>query len=135
MAQQEIDYRELTTGYEFAPVDFRPDSEMVAAYLGAIEGDKGFYEENKIVPPMAIAALAMAAMAKGMSLPPGAVHVSQELRFLEAVNVNAALTSYARVNRKVERGKFNMLTVGINVLNQEQVTVMTGETGFILPLS
>jgi hypothetical protein len=135
MAQHEIDYTELTTGYEFAPVDFRPNGEMVTAYLGAIEGDKHFYEKNKTVPPMAVAALSMAAMAKGMSLPPGTVHVSQELHFLNLVSINEALTSYAKVNRKVERGKFNMLTVGINVVNQEHATVMAGETSFILPLS
>lgn len=135
MTQQKTDYGELITGYEFAPVGFRPDGEMVTAYLSAIEGDKRIYEEDKLVPPMAIAALAMAAMAAGMSLPPGTIHVSQEFQFLSTVSINEALTSYARVNRKIERGKFHMLTVGINVLNQKQITVMTGETSFILPLS
>lgn len=135
MTQQKTDYGELITGYEFTPVGFRPDGEMVTAYLSAIEGDKRIYEEDKLVPPMAIAALAMAAMAAGMSLPPGTIHVSQEFQFLSTVSINEALTSYARVNRKIERGKFHMLTVGINVLNQKQITVMTGETSFILPLS
>lgn len=135
MTQQKTDYGELITGYEFAPVGFRPDGEMVTAYLSAIEGDKRIYEEDKLVPPMAIAALAMAAMAAGMSLPPGTIHVSQEFQFLSTVSINEALTSYARVNRKIERGKFHMLTVGINVLNQKQIIVMTGETSFILPLS
>jgi acyl dehydratase len=135
MSQQKIDYGELTTDYEFAPVGFQPDAEMVAAYLSAIEGDKSTYEQDKIVPPMAIAALAMAAMSEGLVLPPGTVHVSQELQFLSTVSFNETLTSYARVNRKVARGKFHMLTVGINVLDQKQVTVLTGETSFILPLS
>lgn len=133
MTQQEIDYGELTTGYEFAPVDFRPDVEMVTAYLSAIEGDKSIYDKDKIVPPMAIAALAMAAMSQGLVLPPGTVHVSQELQFGDTVKIDETLTSYARVNRKVERGKFNMLTVGINVQKESKVTVLTSETGFILP--
>lgn len=135
MTQHEIDYQELATGYEFTPVVFQPDDKMVTAYLNAIEGDKHTYKEDKIVPPMAIAALAMASMAEGMSLPPGTIHVSQEFQFLSTVSINESLTSYARVNRKVERGKFHMLNVGINVLNQKQVAVMTGETGFILPVS
>ena len=134
MTQPKIDYGELSNGYEFAPVSFRPDGEMVTAYLNAIEGDKSTYDKDKIVPPMAIAALAMAAMSQGLVLPPGTVHVSQELKFEDTVKTDETLTSYARVNRKVARGKFNMLTVGINVLNQEQATVLTGETSFILPL-
>ena len=134
MSQQKIDYKELSTGYEFAPANFCPDGEMVTAYLSAIEGNKSVYEKNQIVPPMAIAALAMAAMSEAFILPPGTVHVSQELKFEETVKIGETLTSNARVNRKVERGKFNMLSVGINVLNQNQVTVMTGETSFILPL-
>ena len=135
MTQQKTDYGELTTGYEFTPVVLRPDGETVAAYLSAIEGDKRIYEEDKLVPPMAVAALAMAAMSTGLSLPPGAIHVSQEFQFLSTVSINETLTSLARVNRRVERGKFHMLTVGINVLNQKQMTVLTGETSFILPLS
>ena len=134
MTQQKIDYGELITGYEFAPTSFRPDGEMVTAYLSAIEGDKRIYEENKIVPPMAVAALAMAEMSASISLLSGTIHVSQELQFLGTVGINEPLTSYARVNRKVERGKFHMLTIGINVLNQKQATVLTGETSFILPL-
>jgi len=135
MAQKKIDYKELTTGYEFAPARFRLDTAKVAAYLNAVEGDKSIYDKDRIVPPMAIAALAMAAMAEGLSLPPGSIHVSQELKSFCTVSIDEALTSYARVNRKVERGKFHMLTVGINVLDQKQTTVLTGETSFILPSS
>jgi len=135
MTQQKTDYSELTTGYEFAPVVFRPDGETVAAYLSAIEGDESIYEEDKLVPPMTVAALAMAAMSTGLSLPPGVIHVSQEFQFLDTISINETLTSLARVNRRVERGKFHMLTVGINVLNQKQMTVLTGETSFILPFS
>ena len=134
MTQQKVDYGELVTGYEFAPTSFSPDGEMVTAYLNATEGDKHIYEEDKIVPPMAIAALAMAAMSQSLVLTPGTIHVSQDLKFNSVVGIGERLTSHARVNRKTERGKFNMLTVGINVLNQEQVAVLTAETSFILPL-
>ncbi len=133
--QQKIDYKELIAGYEFEPSGFRFDEESVTAYLEAVEGDKDIYEKKRIVPPMAVAALAMAAMARGLSMPSGAVHVSQELHFLATVSLDEPLTSYARVNRKMERGKFHMLTIGINVLNQEQTAVLSGETSFILPFS
>ena len=135
MTQQKIDYSNLSTGYEFEPAIFRLNSESVTAYLDAVESDRLIYEKNGIVPPMAIAALAMTAMAEGMSLPPGAIHVSQDLQFLNPVSIDETLTSYAKVNRKVERGKFHMLTIGINVNNQNNMPVITAETGFILPVS
>ena len=135
MTQQKIDYMDLSTGYEFEPSDFRLNSESVMAYLDAVEGDRQIYEKDGIIPPMAIAALAMTAMAEGMSLPPGAIHVSQDLQFLSLVDIDETLTSHARVNRKVERGKFHMLTIGINVYDQKLMPVLTGEIGFILPLS
>jgi acyl dehydratase len=135
MNQKKIDYKELTTGYEFEPASFHLNSESVTAYLDAVESNKQIYEKNKTVPPMAITALAMTAMAAGISMPPGAVHVSQDLQFLSPVEFDETLTSYAKVNRKVERGKIHMLSIGIKVMNQKQQSVLSGETSFILPVS
>jgi hypothetical protein len=133
MQAPKIDYQELTPGYEFAPVGFQLDSDEVMKYLNAVEDCNNIYQENMLVPPMAIAALAMAAMSSGMTLPPGAIHVSQNLEFVGAVHIGEKLASYARVNRKVERGRFHMLNIGIDVQNQQKQTVLAGETGFILP--
>ncbi len=135
MAQQKVEYEKLASGYEFAPASFRIDNERVKAFLDAVDDRNRIYEEYEIIPPMAVAALAMTAMSSGLTLPPGAIHVSQNLEFINAVGIGEKLTSHARVNRKVERGKFHMLTIGINVLNQRKETVLSGETGFILPLA
>lgn len=135
MTQQKIDYQKITTGYEFEPAEIRLTSDAVTAYLDATEGDKSIYEQYGIAPPMAISALAMTAMASGLSLPPGAIHVSQDLQFRGTVSIDETLTSQASVIRKVERGKFHMLTIGIKIVNNKQTTVLTGETGFILPFS
>lgn len=133
MTQRNMKYEKLTTSYEFPVTSFCLDRKMVKAYLDATEDNNRLYAEQQIIPPMAIAALSMAAMSTGLVLPPGTIHVSQELEFLDTVNINEILTSHARVNRKMERGKFNMLTIGINVLNQRKTTVLAGETSFILP--
>jgi hypothetical protein len=132
--QPRIEYEELTTGYEFAPASFQLDSGRLRTYLNAVGDKNRIYEENKAVPPMTIAALAMAAMSSGLVLPPGAIHVSQNLEFVKEVRIGEELTSQAKVSRKVERGKFHMLNVSINVLNQHKNIVLTGETAFILPL-
>ena len=131
---EKIAYSQLTTGFEFAPSVFTLDAGTVSAYLRATE-DKNKLYQNRIVPPMAIVALAMAAMAERFILLPGTVHVSQQIEFVSAVEVGETLTSHAKVNRKIARGKFHMLNVGINVANSKTQPVITGEVGFILPLS
>ena len=135
MSQQKIDYEKLITGYEFEPSCFRIDGDSMQKYLDAVDGEKSIYEKDNIVPPMSIAALAMTAMAEGLSMPPGAVHVSQDIQFLNTVRIDEELTSYARVNRIVKRGKIHMLSIGINVVNDKNISVLAGETSFILPVS
>jgi acyl dehydratase len=135
MSQQKIDYEKLTTGYEFKPSGFRIDRNSMDKYLDAVDGDKSLYEKDNIVPPMSIAALAMTAMAEGLSMPPGAVHVSQDIQFLGTVRIDEELTSLARVNRIVNRGKIHMLSIGINVINEKNISVLAAETSFILPVS
>ena len=135
MSQQKIDYEKLTTGYEFKPSGLLIDRNSIDKYLDAVDGDKSLYEKDNIVPPMSIAALAMTAMAEGISMPPGAVHVSQDIQFLNTVRINEELTSVARVNRIVNRGKIHMLSIGINVVNEQNTSVLEGETSFILPVS
>ena len=131
---EKIEYEKLATGYEFTPAVFRLEKEKMIDYLNAVEDKNLIYEENDTVPPMAIAALSMAAMSRSMSLPDGAIHTNQNLEFHKTVSPGEELVSYAKVVRKVERGKFHMLTIGINVQNRNKATVLSGETGFILPL-
>jgi acyl dehydratase len=135
MKPPKIEYDSLTAGYEFPPASFLLDGEKVSAYLAAVEDRNRVYEEQQVVPPMAIAALAMAALASCLALPPGTIHVSQDLEFTGKSRAGEKLTSRAAVKRKVARGKFNMLTIGIKVNNEKQAEVLSGETGFILPLT
>ncbi len=129
---QRIEFEKLTPGYEFTSTSFKLDSKVIMDYLKAT-GDNNTYTEEKIAPPMLIAALAMSAMSANLEMPPGSVHVSQELEFNNIANIDEILISYARVKRKMERGQLHMLTISIDVENQKKNTVMSGETSFILP--
>lgn len=130
---QKVEIGKLTAGFEFPPVTFQLDNEGIKKYLNAVEDKQEIYEQLSTVPPMAIAALAMTAISTAMTLPAGTIHVSQNLDFITMSRPGEKLTSHARVNRNVERGKLHMLTIGINVLNRNQLVVLTGEIGFILP--
>jgi acyl dehydratase len=82
---------------------------------------------------MAIAARALATLSEHISLPPGTIHVSQELEFIDTVSVDDTIICQAKVGRKQERGRLHLLTIDLNVLNQNQKMVMVGKTTFILP--
>ena len=131
--KQKIEYSQLEAGFEFSPSSYRLDSTMIANYLKAVDETSELYQDTSLVPPMAIAAHAMAALSEGICLPPGTIHVSQEFEFLDTASIDDTFTSYARVGKKQSRGKFNLLVVDLNVTDQALKAVLTGKTSFILP--
>jgi len=131
--EQKVEYSQLEVGYEFPPSRYTLDYPSVAAYLRAVEDSSSLYQGTELVPPLAIAAYAMAALSESILLPSGTIHASQELEFIDTVSMKDTLISYAKVSRKQSRGKFHLLTIDLNVFNQRQKTVLAGKTSFILP--
>lgn len=132
--QGKIEYQDLKAGQEFPPAAFQVDSTTVADYLKAVEEDNAIYQNTGLVPPMAVAALALKSLISAISMPPGTIHVSQEFEFIDTVNTQDTLTSRAGVSRIQERGKLHLISIDINVSNQEQKPVLAGKTSFILPV-
>jgi hypothetical protein len=131
--KQKIEYSQLETGFEFPASSYKLDSTMIATYLKAVDETSGLYQDTGLVPPMAIAAHAMASLSEGICLPPGTIHVSQEFEFLDTASIDDTFTSYARVGKKQSRGKFHLLVVDLSVTNQDLKAVLAGKTSFILP--
>ena len=133
MSEQPIEFQQLEAGYQFPPASYEMDAAMVAAYLKAVEETSELYQAAGLVPPTAVAAYAMSSLSNNISLPPGTIHVSQELEFRDAVNVGDTITCNARVMRKQDRGRLHLMTVRLSVLNQNQNEVLAGKTSFVLP--
>jgi len=131
--KKNIDYSQIETGYEFLPSDYTIDSSTVSIFLKAVEDENPLYKDTGIVPPMAVAASTLATLSRTINIPPGSIHTSQELEFIEIVRLNDLLTSYAKVSRAQKRGNIHILMVNLNVCNQHNETVLTGKTSFILP--
>jgi hypothetical protein len=129
--QQKVDCEQLAAGDEFPAASYRVDSSTVAGYLSAVGGDDARY--RVLVPPMAIAARAMAALSHSISFPPGAIHLSQEVETTGTASTEDTLTSHARVLRRQERGRFRILTIALSVHNQRKEQVLSGKTSFMLP--
>ena len=129
----ESEYRQLEVGHEFPPASYRMEATMVSAYRQAAGEDSQLYQETELVPPTAVAAYAMTALSKSITVPPGTIHVSQELEFQKAVSVGDTITCRAKVGRKLNRGGLNLMTVELSVTNQDQKAVLAGKTSFVLP--
>lgn len=126
-------YDQLSVGYEFPPQSYELDSTMVSDYLLAVGENNNLYHEEGLVPPLAVTAFAMAALSKGLVMPSGTIHVSQELEFLAYVHTGDIITCLSKVSRKTDRGGLRLMTTDIEVVNQLQEKVLTGKVGFVLP--
>jgi acyl dehydratase len=131
--QPKIEYYQLTAGFEFPPQSYVLDEAAVALYLEATQDTDILFQQEGLVPPMAVTAFAMSALSQSISMPSGTIHVSQELNFVKLVKVNDTITCLSKVSRKVERGGLRLMNTDITVINQNKETVLTGKVGFVLP--
>jgi len=123
-----IGYEELVPGYEFPSTSYELSASLISKYLKAVDSSGA-----EFVPPLAIAAYAMTAMAGSLSLPPGSIHASQELEFFKLVPIGTTVSCQAKVARKLTRGQMRMLVLELNVFDQNKEKVQTGKATVILP--
>ena len=133
MKNQQIDYSQLYEGYKFSPAIFKLEAALVRDYIEAVEETSTLYQDTRLVPPMAVVTLAMAALSQSVSFPYGAIHVSQEVEFLKAAHMDDTIMSQATVTKKQKRGPLNLLTIEFRALDKDAQGVVTGKTEFILP--
>jgi len=123
-------FDQLVAGYEFPKASYKLGVSIISKYLKAV-GTPG--EQPGFVPPVAIAAYVIAALAKSLVLPPGSIHASQELEFFKLVPVGTTISCQGRVAQKVSRGKLNLLAIELEALNQAEEKVLTGKATLVLP--
>ena len=127
------DYDNLEPGYIISSASYTFLPADVEAYLVATDDAGDLYHESSIVPPMAVAALSMGAISDSISFPDGAVHVSQQMEFCGAVKKGESVVCTSKFISRRKRGPFNMLVLGIEVKNKDDIIVYDGETSVLLP--
>ncbi len=133
MQDKTISYEELVPGYEFPPASYELSDSLISKYLKAVDSSEEIKGFGEFVPPLAIAAYALAATAGSLSLPPGAIHASQELEFFKLLPIGATIDCHAKVARKLTRGKLCMLILELNVFDQSKERVQSGKATILLP--
>ena len=125
-------FEQLAVGHEFPPTSYQLTESVISRYVEAVGGQQDFLKSG-IVPPLAIAAYAMDALAKSFSVPPGSIHASQELEFLKVVPIGTTISCGGKVAQKVERGRLNLIVLEINAMNQDKEKVLTGKATIAIP--
>lgn len=129
--RKRVAFSQLETGYQFPPAAYDLTPELIDSYLQATGEAHPLFLAEKIVPPTAVTAHALAALAEGIEIPPGTIHTAQEIESTRPVFVGDTITSQATVDAKRTRKNMEILTIGIAVSNQHGETVLKGKTTFL----
>src|SRR3990172_7831743 len=105
----------LAKGHELAPSAFELTPEWVSEYVAAVEDEAIGSLGADLVPPMAVAALAVRALLERAALPAGAVHIGQELEFRRAVRAGEKLPASARTLSRGERQGWLLMGIELRV--------------------
>ena len=113
-------------------------SNFVAEYQAALESSSPFYNERRLVPPMALAARALGLLIEKLGLAPGTVHVSQEVAALKPIAMGQKISATAKPSRSFRRGSWEFLSVEFTLHEQENgepgERVLQGKTTVMSPL-
>ncbi len=127
-----VDFDTLTPGQRIVDKPLVISAAVADAYRRAVEDGSSL--EGALVPPTALAALALAAVMDAVSLPAGAVHTAQELEFTAPVPPDASLRCTAEVAQNSVRGGARFLTLQFQVSNAE-VVALTGRSSILIPMN
>ena len=131
-----IDYSKLKSGQRLSDEPLMLDAAAVSEYTAAV-GDTSSptaADGAPLVPPMAIAALALSAVINALRIPGGTIHAGQELDFSQAVPVGAALHCTATLAQNSVRRNWRFLVVNLEAAAGDGKVVMTGKSTIMLPV-
>lgn len=127
-----VDFDALTPGQRIVDKPLAISATVADAYRHAVEDESLL--DGALVPPTAVAALALAAVMDAVSLPAGAVHTAQELEFTAPVPPDAPLQCTAEVAQNSVRGGARFLTLQFKVSNAG-VAALTGRSSILIPIA
>ena len=130
-----IDYSKLETGQELSSQSFTLDANAVGNYVAAVSdtSNPAASDGTPLVPPMAIAALALSAVIGALQIPGGTIHASQELGFGAAMPVGAALDCKATLAQNSVRRGWRFLVVDMEARSEDDSVVLEGKSTIMLP--
>ena len=121
-------------GQEFSLGSWVVGAEAQEAYLEAVGDGSTIYRELRVAPPMALAAQALAALLRELSLPPGTIHAAQELSCARMVKLGQEVSCSGRLSRPMQRGDWRFISAEFTVSDAGGETLVGGKTTVLVPL-
>jgi hypothetical protein len=99
---------DLPAGHIFESTSFVVSAEVARAYrLAAGDAqDSAYAEAGHAVPPLAVAALALGALLREVTLPPGSLHASESIEHHAAVPEGSTVECRARLAQRSVRAGY-----------------------------
>jgi len=119
---QKIDLGELTITQEF-----------VDSYLEAVQDKSTIYQRIAVAPPLALAARVLSLLIAKLSLPSGAIHVSQQVYSQRAIVVGQELWGSAQSSRPLQRKRWTFISSDFVINNHKGFEVLKGQTTVMVP--
>jgi len=117
----------LYPGRRFAPVPIDLSATRVRGYLNAVGDTSPLYAADaSLVPPLAVAALALIGVADQFVLPPGSLHAGQELEFHRPVRLGEQLVAQAEVVQRSDRDRFAMVVIALRAVDDKGAPALSG---------
>lgn len=123
----------LEKGHRIPPSTFELSLGWVREYVAAVEDAAIAALDPELVPPMAVAALAVRALLEGTELPPGAIHIGQEIALRRPVRAGQRLQVRADIASRGERQGWVLMGIELTVEGEDRAPVMTGRATLTMP--
>lgn len=127
-----MDLNTLGPGHALVDREIVITGPMADAYIRAVGDRCMLYAEERLVPPMAVAALVMAEAMDAVSLPAGTVHTGQELTFSRPVAMGSAVRCSATVAANSVRRGTRFLTLDLRG-ERDGETAVEGRAALAVP--
>ena len=119
---------DLAAGHVFPAIAFTINAEQACAYRAAAGDSLHLYDDAGVVPPLAVAALALGALLEHVSLPPGTLHAGESLSFKAPVPAGAALECRATLAQRSQRSGWIVSVLDTEISHNGAVAVTARAT-------
>ena len=124
----------LPKGFRFPPTPLDIPAEWVRQYIEATDDESTSPLDTDLVPPMALATLAIRTLLNNARLPEGAIHAGQELECLAPVRAGQGVVVNAEIVSKGERSGWHLLTVRMSIEDAGGQPVMAARATLSMPV-
>jgi hypothetical protein len=125
-----VSLADLPKGHEFAETKFELTPDWAAEYRSSVEDQTTAPED---LPPLALAAFSIRALLEQAELPDGAIHVSQELSFLNRAELGGRVVARARVASRGERQGWVLMSMELAIDGEGGKSLMCGRATITFP--